>query len=269
VIYGHEDARRQLERGLRPVTLLMGPDSVGKWTLAEHAARYHRAIPAEVIRAQELSADQASDIRMRALRAPLGPIRAVLIRVDRAKSETALNTLLKILEEPPAPVRFILTASTPPMPTIVSRSTVVRLGLLSDADVERVLVQSMGLAEDIAARLAPLGRGQVKRAADADSSSNSRQLVVALLKAAATGDAALADRASRSWDDEAHDLLWTWAFEAGSGRWRVFSAEESFGLAGDPSASRRLVAVLSNAGRARPRVAVRVAAEALMRNVSA
>ncbi len=61
--------------------------------------------------------------------------------VPQASSPEAANALLKLLEEPPATVTFILTSSEPTslLPTIRSRVVAFRVPRLADADVRRFL----------------------------------------------------------------------------------------------------------------------------------
>lgn len=254
--------RLQLESGLHPVTLLWGPASVGKWTLAEHAVKFHGAIPAEVVRAEKLTAERAREIIRSVRVAPFGKFRAVIMRLDGASSES-LNAMLKLLEEPPKYARFLLVSSRPPLPTVKSRAVVVPMGLLTDDEVTAVLMQS-GMDQDFAARAAVLGAGQVQPAQDSDAAGSARATVTSVLRAIAESDRELAARVLSSWNVETHSMFLTWALEASSGRWRVFTEAESFGLA-DGSVPRQLVARLATVGSARPRVAARVVVESLLR----
>ncbi len=71
--------------------------------------------------------------------------------VPQEASQEAANSLLKFLEEPPASTMVILTATDPTrvLPTIRSRSTPVRLGRLSAAELDEALTS---LAPDLSAR---------------------------------------------------------------------------------------------------------------------
>jgi DNA polymerase-3 subunit delta' len=61
--------------------------------------------------------------------------------VVQESSPEAANALLKLLEEPPADTRFVLTAADPRrlLPTIRSRAVPLRLGRLSEAEVAQVI----------------------------------------------------------------------------------------------------------------------------------
>jgi DNA polymerase-3 subunit delta' len=88
--------------------------------------------------------------------------------VDPADEMTleAQDALLKTLEEPPPAAILVLVTAYPDtlLPTIQSRCRRLRFGVLSDADVVRVLVERTG-AEPAAARaLAAAAGGRVSRA---------------------------------------------------------------------------------------------------------
>jgi DNA polymerase-3 subunit delta' len=86
--------------------------------------------------------------------------------VVQEASQEAANTLLKVLEEPPADTTLILTSSNPDalLPTIRSRLAVVRVGRLTDAEVRNLLVKERGMAEADATRIAQMADGSVTRA---------------------------------------------------------------------------------------------------------
>lgn len=252
MITGHSLVQAALSYPLPPVTLLLGPESVGKRTLAEHAARHHGVKPCDIIRIDKLDAPTARNVLRYAATWPQGPFKMIILRLDGA-SDHSLNILLKVLEEPPDSIRFILLATEPPIPTIMSRSRVCRCGLLTDAEVERVLRES-GMDPVVAARLAPHGHGHVRRAMEADATGQAKGIVLSALKAVALRDTDLLDRAMRRWTDEAHEALMQWAYEASSGIWRMFTKAESFGMA-DPEFARKLLRAVSQSWGARPRLA--------------
>jgi len=77
------------------------------------------------------------------------------------------NCLLKTLEEPPAHSLLILisTSATRQLPTIRSRSQIIRFKPLVDADVAAVLADTQGLDADRAAKIAAGASGSITRAA--------------------------------------------------------------------------------------------------------
>jgi DNA polymerase III subunit delta' len=81
--------------------------------------------------------------------------------VPQESSPEAANALLKLLEEPPADTRFVLTAADPRrlLPTIRSRAVPLRLGRLSEAEVARVLGRAAPEAEGAPGSVLGGGRG--------------------------------------------------------------------------------------------------------------
>src|ERR1044072_1522162 len=166
---GHADAVAALRRELPPVTLLIGPPSVGKWTLTHHLADHHQVgMVDRAIYPDGLNADAARSLISFSGRPPCGPSKLVPARLDHS-SDAALNALLKTLEEPPPTARFLLThsctltgrSSVPP--TVVSRAHRYFLGLLSNEEVRDVLIGT-GMSATAATKAAALGRGQVAAA---------------------------------------------------------------------------------------------------------
>lgn len=223
-LVGHDAVRRQLESSLPPVTMLFGPDSVGKRVLAQHAVSYHGIGAADTYTGWELTVATARAAAGLAALAPFGPFRAILLDLDES-SQDAQHALLKQLEEPSPAARYILVASRGPLATVTSRCRVYRCGYLFDAGVAMVLHQ-LGLTVAEANEYAPLGRGQVgpayAAATAARDGSRVRSQVSTAIKAAMSGGSATFAAAAMGWDDEHTLLLRVWAHEAATGRWVFF-----------------------------------------------
>lgn len=231
-VVGHEAARAELESALPPVTLLIGPRSVGKTTLAHHLIFHHKcrwsmdygkltaALAREIVESAPIRRT-ALDIRV--------------IDMD-GSTEAAQNILLKVLEESPAHCRFILIASGQPLPTVVSRSQVYRVGLLTDAQVAQVLRENCGISSEHAANMAAArGRGQVApaiAAAEDKEADRITSVVSAAVRAATQGNlgSSVMSLALRNWTDEHTVVLRRWAAEAASGRWVVFTQDFAPGV---------------------------------------
>ncbi len=84
---------------------------------------------------------QIRSVLQRIYRLPADAPRAVYIFTSTAFMKEAANSLLKILEEPPAYAHIILLAENPGelLPTIRSRSSIFRLGALPTEEIEAVL----------------------------------------------------------------------------------------------------------------------------------
>lgn len=247
---GHEAVRRELEEHLPPVTLLLGPPSIGKTALAEHLVRYHRlrefAVPL-------LTAANARDVVNTAPVMVAG--KCFVVNLDTATA-TAQNILLKVLEEPPEHARFILVSSVIPLPTVVSRSVVYRLAPLTPGQLAEVLVSFCGAPPDEALEVAARARGRVAPALAALADSEGarvRSVVSAAIKAAAEGGVTF-ELALRSWTSAHTVVLRQWAEEAASGRWSWFRS--SFAPDATPQQARRVLAALGSYDQARTAAAV-------------
>jgi DNA polymerase-3 subunit delta' len=86
---------------------------------------------------------QVRSVVQRIYRLPADAPRAVYIFTSTAFMKEAANSLLKILEEPPAYAHILLLAENPGelLPTIRSRSSIFRLGALPPEQIEAVLAE--------------------------------------------------------------------------------------------------------------------------------
>lgn len=255
MIVGHEALRAELEENLPPVTLLLGPSSVGKTALAQYLARHHQLL-IQFPSASPLSAAAARELVTKAT--IRGYPWCFIVALDGA-TETAQNILLKVLEEPPEHVRFVLTASLLPLPTVASRAQVRRMGLLDTEQVADILVLACGFSLREASEAAAYSGGQVSGALRAAASTDSRILSVvsAALRAALDGGGSALDLAARSWSPEHTEVLRSWAAEAGAGRWERFSG--SFAPGATTLQARRVIQVLNQYAGARNAAAVALA----------
>lgn len=109
----------------------------------------------------------ADDARERLLQGSLEGGRKVCIILLAEKMHPATaNSLLKILEEPPADVHFILTAErlSGVLPTIVSRCSVIPFRRLRQDEIESYLAASEELADDTVVSYAHAAEGSLKTA---------------------------------------------------------------------------------------------------------
>jgi hypothetical protein len=254
-VIGHEDAVKFLVANLPPVSLIRGPRSVGKRTLAHHVLDAHRVGAVDRRDIAKLGVDEARSVRDFVSTAPMGSLKGIVCRLDNA-SEPALNALLKVLEEPPSCTRFFLTSTGATLPTVESRAVLVRCGLLEQSQVAQIL-RSRGMGDGAADDAARLGDGTVQGSLAATVDENARASVLSVLKAVSDKDRERLELALHGWSDESHALLRIFATEARTSRWRVFAPTDSFGLAKDASLVKGLVLDLSRS--ARPRITARYA----------
>ena len=120
--------------------------------------------------------------------------------VPQESSPEAANAVLKLLEEPPRDSYFVLTTVDAGrlLPTVRSRLVPLRLGRLSDAEVEGFLAGRAGVvksSEDIRNRVA-MARGSIGRALTADDQrGKAGRSVEELLAAVTAGAGSRAERA--------------------------------------------------------------------------
>jgi DNA polymerase-3 subunit delta' len=122
-------------------------------------------------------------------RPPVESVRSFTIFTSSAFMKEAANSLLKVLEEPPAHTSLILLTENPQelLPTIRSRAVVHRLGAIPIADLESLLVRRRPLLKKTDRALtARLAEGAVGRALtlDLDVYLASRQDALILLRTA-------------------------------------------------------------------------------------
>lgn len=92
-------------------------------------------------------------------------MQVMLIWKVELMNESAANRILKILEEPPVNTIFLLVTDNGPdiLPTILSRTQVINVPPIADADMKRYL-QSVGYDDEQADRVAHIAQGCMVKA---------------------------------------------------------------------------------------------------------
>ncbi|MBI2939694.1 MAG: DNA polymerase III subunit [Chloroflexi bacterium] len=119
---------------------------------------------------KNIGIDDVRAIQHEAFLAPYSGRWKVYVVLDAEDlSRPAMNSFLKLLEEPPPRVVIALTASDPSnlLPTIVSRCQVIRLGFVPADEIAAALRERFRADADHAERLAHLAEGQVGWAIEA------------------------------------------------------------------------------------------------------
>jgi DNA polymerase-3 subunit delta' len=126
--------------------------------------------------------------------------RVFIIDPADALTKETQDALLKTLEEPPSAAIIILISAHPDtlLPTVLSRCRRLRFGPLADADVMRVLVETLGVESGQARVLAAAAGGSPARAMAEDSGALAADREAALGLLAAAGSSAVAARLSAS-----------------------------------------------------------------------
>lgn len=146
-------------------------DSRGQWDseYAAHRARLRSESYPPVMygQAQMIVRGLVDEVRDRLLESSFeGGRRVCLILMAEKMNAATANSILKILEEPPAGVHFILTAEriSSVLPTITSRCALVRFRRLRQDEITGHLTETRELSGEQAVHYARLADGSMKRA---------------------------------------------------------------------------------------------------------
>jgi DNA polymerase-3 subunit delta' len=139
--------------------------------------------------------DQIRDLKHDARYPPYeGKWKIFVIEDTEQMRAEAANSLLKVLEEPPASIVIILVAESTEalLPTLVSRAQLVRFTLVSPVEIARVLTARAGVSPERARFLAAMSGGRVGAALAAAEAGEEvfarRQNVLETLDAVESGD---------------------------------------------------------------------------------
>lgn len=265
MISGHDKIVSQIEaHGLPPVSLFLGPKSVGKRRLANQLAREMTDSSQDILRINRLTAELARTVSTFARTSPQGSKhRVVVADIDRA-SENNLNMLLKSLEDIAGQTRVILLASAPPIETVLSRAeSVFRFGLLTDAEVQQALIYRKVSKTEAEIRAAEAG-GQLNAVFEHEDRVKLKSLVLIVVRCFREHDNVSLEALGSRWTDEHTAMLVKLAHEATTKRWRLFDEAEADGIPG-----RVWVAILKALKTdVRPRLVVHAQLAAVLRSIS-
>lgn len=252
--FGHERNVRAVRAHLPSVLLFLGPESVGKWTLAELIRWEWKFKNADVLRIKRLTQENARFIASWAAGRPQGWAKLVIVHLDKKATKGAQNALLKTLEEAPN-VIFILVAEEMPLETIRSRAVLYPFGLLTEENVADILKYKKNFGDARAEELAKLSKGQVKRALNHARTQESKMVVLRALDAVNRKDAHALEDLTNWWQEEHTDLLIQWCYEHLTKKWKTFDSGE-VGIQGTKVPLRILMSVKEDL---RPRLVIRSA----------
>lgn len=216
-IIGHESVLLRLMQHHPRVMLFVGPASVGKHALAMNVAQQHDPYNQHTLDIQKLDIAAA---RGASKFAAVGSGRVVIVCLDGA-TDAAANALLKVIEESSA--RFILLAESMPSDTVMSRAVLFRFSLLTDEQVEDILL-ARGIVPSEAKRLAELAHGTLRNVLHARSDSKST--VLAAMTAIRNRDEDALGSLVHRWSDEHTELMVELCVEAITEKWSLFDHAE-------------------------------------------
>jgi hypothetical protein len=251
-VHGHAAILASLERDLPAVSLFLGPFSVGRWTVAEHARWRYGIEGDDVLRVHDLTVDSARTIKEFTLTRP-AISRFKLVIVDLHKATAVAQSMLRSSLVMPLNARIIVIAQPYEVWEYLKEHAVTyQFRYLAPKDISAVLVERMNFSPDRADDLALRAGGQVYGAlklADADDSIERVRKVIHALR---THDQDELNESAGRWTDEDTAWLAQWCNESLSGQWRVFEASEAA-----DSKSLPLRILIATKPRVRPRLVVR------------
>lgn len=262
-VIGHGTARRVLEAHLPQVLSLVGPSSIGKRTLAIYLGQFHGIDPVDSMEFRVFfTVEKAKQLREFALTVPFGEKKLAIVHIDKAP-EASLNDMLKLLEEPPSYMHFILLMTKATLPTIMSRSETFGLAPLEPEELTSVLTRFNGMSEGPASRVSFAGR--VDEAKELYEGVNSKVSALAVLRAVESKDIMLFKRSFKGVDDLAARMIERGLLEAATGRWEFFAPSDLPLFSNRPDVARRLLEAWSQTGSARRSLSARVVLEPAVR----
>lgn len=161
--------------GIPHCLLFTGPSGCGKTTLARIVRRKlgcGNADFAEINAAQTRGIEMVRDIQARVGLAPIdGPARVWLIDECHQLTADAQGAFLKLLEEPPDHVYFMLATTNPQKlrPTIRTRCAEIKVRALTEAETKTLVCRAakdrdVELEDEVIATLADMSEGSARKA---------------------------------------------------------------------------------------------------------
>lgn len=144
---------------------LVGPEHVGKTTFAAELASLLRADPvldlAVYDSSEDFSIEQARELQTRLSLTPAGDWKVAVIARAEQMSQGAANSLLKLLEEPPAHSLLVLITSNfyALLPTIASRVLRVNFSL-ADQEATEASLRGYALPQQLRRQILRFAQGR-------------------------------------------------------------------------------------------------------------
>lgn len=200
MIVGHDEVVGTWKAQMPDTCLLLGPDSIGKFTLAQHMLR-------------EEYGCEFSESRM--------PIKA---RRGIITNEAGFEAAQHLQQRSEGTVVVVLAEDRTWAESAVQR--VYRMSLLTHDNVCDVLQQKRLVPAPLIGGCALHARGQIKNAVAFHRTTDDRQLVPNILRATRIGDVNLLSTSVRGL--RSFEAVAVWWSEAVTGQWNFYSPEDSW-----------------------------------------
>lgn len=220
-VQGHGEVLRSLSTYFPDVTYFVGPESVGKWTVAEHLRRQYSIHNDDTLRIHKLSPQALGELAQFA-RSPAVASSTKLVIIEVERDASALLPYLV----PTSFVRYIVISENT-LSEVRDRAATFYFRYLTRNEVAKVLVEKYDFDPELAMEFGNKSGGQVKTAVEYSEAENDFALVRKALTAVRTKDVELLEECAKDWSDFTTNLLTVWAEENNAGRWRVFDPTDA------------------------------------------
>lgn len=204
-VIGHDTVLQRFSDDIPFNLLLTGSSGIGKrrlgLALAQRFAKsYDIMVLEQVDDKKPLSIGQIRDAGQFISKRPFGSKYKFVLIDATVMTDAAAQALLRMLEESPARVRFILSTSGALPLTILSRCAKVQVSPLTDAQVLEVL-EMLGFSGDLATIAARLSKGSVETALSHINNSERRRKVLSVLQLLVARKVSAVIPAVRKWGE--------------------------------------------------------------------
>jgi hypothetical protein len=260
VLVGHQEVVAALSQQLPPVSIITGPPSVGKKLIATYSAMMNNVPRVDFTEVTTLTVSEAQRVKTFMETKPYHKFKFALIDLDRA-SKPAIDDLLKALEEPPAYARFSIISSKRVPRTLATRGFKYNVGLLNSDDLYKILV-AKNISPTQARKLSTFGR--VDLALQAYYNISLHSAAVNILSAVEQNDYELFCQCYKAVDDDVANLVVRILQESAVGKIRSVDPV-SLGAFAKQNVALKLLATWSTFSQAKPKLAMRVTLESVMK----
>jgi replication-associated recombination protein RarA len=220
-LIGHENQFKLATTGEVTNLFVYGPSSVGKGVFVDAVIAHYNI--QDVLKISPLTIDSMEEIRQEAV---LGGDKAFVIDLGYSTTLNLRERLLKVVEDAPSTTKFFLISVAKPDLALRTRFESYALGFLTPIDIQLILTQQ-GYSVERAIELSQLQLGTVSGTVYAGKTNPDKFLVLRALSAIQNSTEDELDSLYSKWTDSHTSLIREWAAERITGRWRLFSEDDS------------------------------------------